>query len=166
MLGNLIEKLLGWCALFAIIWVVFAYFDVFSKSDTLTVYQIRETGDRTSGSGYLLPAKITNAVETYRIIGKNVTLRYQSGEVTKFENCTIFDVKNWRCTFSDNSATFGAKSGVYYNINNTQKFPHLKGYPEDETVSRWQYILTECEWDIAGGKFFGYIDCALRPFFT
>lgn len=164
MLDNIIERLLGWCALFAIIWVVFAYFDVFSKSDTLTVYELRPTGDRTGLNGRVLPEMIGDGVKTYRTDGNKVTVKYGSGAVSSYENCNVFDVENWECTLSDASSTFGARSGKYFEYVNTIKFPHLAEYDDNITVSRFRYIINSCKWTTTG--FLGYVECALIPFVT
>ena len=165
MLDRVFSNLLGWGFIFATLWCVFAYFDIFAKKDTLIVYRLGETVDRVGSKGQVLPSMIGKGKTEYRIVNDRVTLKYLSGDVTDYKNCTIFDVENWTCTFSDDSATFGAKSGKFFERINTTKFPHLATYGEEVVVNRFRYVWNQCEWHLASNKVFGILECALVPFF-
>lgn len=165
MFDRILSSVFGWGFIFTIIWCVFAYFDIFTKSDTLIVYRLGETVDRVGSQGQELPSLIGKSPIEYRIVNDRVTLKYRSGDITDYENCKIFDVKNWSCTFSDGSATFGAKSGKFFENMNTIKYPHLATYGEEITVNRFQYVWNQCEWYLASNKVLGILECALVPFF-
>ena len=145
--------------LFIIIWLIFAFFDVSFKRDIFIAYTANERSDYREGDK--LPRLLPNAVNEYKISNDKVVGRV-GAFINEYERCTIFDVDNWTCTYSDDSATFGAKQGVYFEYNNTDKFPHLEDYGQSETLSRFGYILLQCRWDTREGLF--AIMCLFRPF--
>ena len=153
--------------LFCISWLAFAVIDFNDDKDTLRVYQIKEVLDRTSSlSGDQLPKYSAEAVKEYRVSGDKIILKVGSF-VDEYENCKIFDVESWSCTFSDQSATVGASNGVYFSRLNINKFPHLADplYRSGITVSRARVVLNHCQWHLLGG-FWGIFGCALTPFIT
>ena len=154
--------------LFCVSWIAFAAIDFKDDKDTLRVYQIREVLDRTSSySGKTLPKYSSEAVHEFKVSGQKVISRVGSF-VDEYDNCQVFDVENWRCTLIDESATFGARDGVYYNVSNIAKFPQLADplYRDGVTVSRWRVVLTDCGWHFTGNWFEGILGCALVPFVT
>lgn len=162
------DNLIGVLGLFCICWLVFAVIDFRGGKDTLRVYQIKDVINRTSElSGKPLPRYSPEAVWEYKISGDKVISKIGSF-VNEYDDCKIFDVENWSCTFSDESATFGAVGGAYFNRSNTTKFPHLADplYRDGITVSRWRVVLTHCEWHFSSGVLAGTLGCALVPFIT
>ena len=161
-------KSLTWALwLFVISWLTFAVIDFKGDKDTLRVYQVKEVLDRTSSfSGKQLPKYSAEAVREFRVSGDKIVSNLGSF-VNEYENCKIFDVENWSCTFSDESATFGASDGVYFSRSNIIKFPHLNDplYRDGITVSRARVVLTHCQWTLLDG-FWGVVGCALMPFVT
>ena len=141
------DKLIFGIGIFVIAWCVFAFFDFKKENDVLRVYGLSETGERTSSiDGSTLP-KLGTAIDEY-------------------ENCKIFDIKNFTCTYSDESATFGAKDGLYFERNNVEKFPHLADplFNEMFGVTRFRYITTECQWWFTDDFINAVVGCALEPF--
>lgn len=154
--------------LFCMSWIAFAAIDFKDDKDTLRVYRITEVLDRTSSySGKTLPKYSSEAVREFKVSGRKVISRI-GGFVDEYDNCEVFDVENWRCTFPDESATFGARDGVYYSVSNIAKFPELADplYREGITVSRLSVVLTNCAWNFTDGWFEGVLGCALAPFYT
>jgi len=145
--------------LFLLAWLVLAFFDLNFDREIFTAdtaYEV-EDNDPNSGTPELSPRAITE----YRVQKDTVTSR-TGGFITKYENCDIFDRNNWHCTYSDESGTFGANRGVFFSQTNLEKFPQLAYLPEEETLSRFRYILLQCRWDVTGG--FDLLGCLLRPF--
>ena len=161
------RNLAGWAiGLFCVSWIVFAAMDFKDDKDTLRVYQISEVLDRVSSySGKTLPKYSTEAVREFKVSGQNVISRMGSF-IDEYDNCEVFDVENWKCTYSDESATFGARAGDYYSVSNITKFPQLADPPYQGgiTVSRWRVVLNRCEWHFVDGWFEGILGCALVPF--
>lgn len=160
------DNLIGVLGLFCICWLVFAVIDFRGGKDTLRVYQIKEVLDRTYGlSGNQLPKYSAQAVKQYKVSGDKVISKVNT-YVNEYDDCKVFNVENWSCTFDDESATFGAIDGVYFNRPNTTKFPDLANplYQDGITVSRWRLVLTNCEWHFADGALQGVVGCAITPF--
>lgn len=132
----------------AIIWVCAALFS-FGSSDEVTVYRATLTGDKGDG----LPDYLPLAATRYKISGNKIRSLIGSSFVNTYDNCEIFDINNWSCTYSDNSGSFGTRNGSYW-----QKPPHGKEY------SRFSMILLQCRWDFTGDIFSGIIMCYMRPF--
>tara|TARA_B110000008_G_scaffold244597_1_gene254335 strand:+ start:505 stop:1002 length:498 start_codon:yes stop_codon:yes gene_type:complete len=163
-MDDFIGTLISWLAIFAFVWGLFSYFEMFSAKDTLRVYQIYKTENRTSSlSGKVLPEFNTEAIREYKVVNGKISRKVGTA-VSTYNNCTIFDVKNWSCTFEDGSATFGVKNGLYSSVSNVTKFPHLASLNEPETVSRLRYIIINCEWAFHEGIFVGLLSCGLFPF--
>lgn len=162
------DTLIGVLGLFCVCWLVFAVTDFGGDKDTLRVYQIKETLDSTSSvTGIQLPKYSAQAVKQYKVSGNKVISKIGSF-VNEYDNCKVFDVENWSCTFDDESATFGAANGMYFNKLNTTKFPHLADplWRDGITVSRWRVVLTTCQWHFADGALQGVVGCAITPFLT
>lgn len=162
------SKLISVLGLFCISWLCFAIIDFKADKNTLRVYQLKEVLDRTSiFSGKQLPAYSAEAVHEYKVSGHTVISKL-GPFVHKYDDCIVFNVNNWICTFSDDSATFGAEDGVYFSYPNLTKFPHLSNpiYKEGISVSRWNVILNHCEWYFLSGWFEGMLGCAIAPFIT
>ena len=156
------------CAAFMAAWVLFAVVDFKSGKDTLRVYQIKEVLDRRpEWSEHQLPKYSAEAVHEYKVSSGKVIGKIGSF-VNEYERCKVFDVKNWSCTFSDESATFGSVDGVYFSMSNTSKYPHLLDplYRDGITVSRLRVVLNKCEWHLLGGVIVGAFECAFVPFIT
>ena len=151
--------------LFCICWFAFATIDFRGDKNTLRVYEITKVKDRISSfSGDLLPEFRTEAVSEYKVSGDKI-IKKLGPFVNEYDQCKVFDVENWSCKFSDESATFGAVEGVYFTRSNTTKFPHLSGFADSTTVSRWKWISVQCEWYLGDGPIGGILGCALVPFF-
>lgn len=148
-LENLGQKLFSLLVVFGVLWVVFAYFEMHFQSNLFKGYYVRNAKS--------LPYIITYRVEPDHVVSKTGAF------INKYENCAIFDAKNWSCAYSDNSATFGAKDGIYFSRSNTIDFPHLAEYGDDVGISRFRYMTLSCKLDGFGWNSFY---CLIRPFFT
>ena len=146
-------------SLFVAAWVVFAFFDLSFDRDIFRAYTAMERNDYRPDDN--LPRLLTNPVNEYRIRDNSVVGRI-GDFVNEYDNCKVFDRDNWTCTYSDESATFGAMQGDYFNRSNLEKFPHLAEYGEEVTLSRFGYIWLRCRWDAAGG--IDAVMCLFRPF--
>jgi len=147
--------------LFVMAWFFLAFFDLNFDRGVLRVYTASEVIEYDPDEGK--PRLIPRAVIEYRVQDERVVSRV-GGFVSKYENCTVFDRDNWTCTHSDDSATFGARQGEYFSRSNLEKFPHLASLRDEETLSRFGYIILQCRWDATGG--INAIMCLIRPFTT
>ena len=65
----------------------------------------------------------------------------------KYEKCSIKDVKNWECSYDDESAYFGFTRGKYFRRDNS-KGQNIYGVAlsdlgkKEFTITRWQYYLS------------------------
>ena len=144
---------------FVIAWFVFATFEVSFDRDVFRAYTASERSNYDPEDG--LPRMLPRSVTEFRVRDETVVSRV-GDNVSEYENCRVFDKENWSCTYSDESATFGAKQGEYFIEDNLEKFPHLATYSEEETLSRFSYIILKCRWDATGG--IDVIMCLFRPF--
>ncbi|WP_143514598.1 hypothetical protein [Primorskyibacter flagellatus] len=147
--------------LFVIAWFVFAFFDLNFDRDVFRAYTASEVVDYDPDEGQ--PRLLPRAVMEYRVQQGGVVGRI-GDSVSEYEDCTVFDRDNWSCKHSDESGTFGARQGEFFSRSNLDKFPHLDYLDEEETLSRFRYIMLQCRWDATGG--IDAIFCLLRPFTT
>ncbi|WP_299141744.1 hypothetical protein [uncultured Tateyamaria sp.] len=147
--------------LFVVFWFAFAFFELSFDREIFVSYTASEVADYDPDAGQ--PRLLPRAVTEYRVQQDSVVSR--TGEyVSKYNDCTVFDSDNWTCTYSDESGTFGARRGEFFSRTNLEKFPHLKYLDEEETLSRFRYIMLQCRWDATGG--IDAILCLFRPFMT
>ncbi|WP_459431574.1 hypothetical protein [Roseivivax sp.] len=145
--------------MFIVSWFVFAIFDLNFDREIFVAYTASDAIDPEQGQPKLFPRAVTE----YRVQQDKVVSR--TGDfLNEYEDCTIFDAKNWTCAYSDGSATFGANQGEFFSKANLEKFPHLGFLAEEKALSRFRYILLQCRWDATGG--FNAILCLIRPFTT
>ncbi len=152
--------------IFCSTWIIAATFNVKKGADEYYLYRIYRAVDRnTNLRSERLPTYNTAGIIVFRILGNSITSK--SGfMVTSYEGCKIFDIKNWTCTYDDNSSTFGVTNGTYFSILNTTKFPHLANLPEARPISRFEYVVTNCKWYFYESFFVGSLRCAISPFVT
>lgn len=146
---------------FVLAWFLFAFFDLTFDREVFRAYTATEVVNYEPDEGGL--RLNPNAVTEYRVLQETVILNV-GGYLTEYEDCTIFDRDNWKCIYSDESATFGAVQGKFFNRSNVQKFPHLAQYADEEALSRFGYIILQCRWDATDG--IGIVMCLFRPFTT
>tara|TARA_R110002110_G_scaffold291472_1_gene505426 strand:- start:726 stop:1169 length:444 start_codon:yes stop_codon:yes gene_type:complete len=139
--------------LFVFAWLAFAFFEIDFDRSVFKAYTASERDDSEPGDG--LPKLILNGIVEYRVRGDEV-VRKSGSYIDAYNNCTVFDLKNWSCTHSDESATFGVKEGDYFSETNLSKFPHLTYLPHERTLSRFGYIVLKCRWN--------YVACPFTPF--
>jgi hypothetical protein len=147
--------------LFAVVWFALAYFDLNFDREIFRAYTASEVVDYNPDEGN--PRLLPRAVTEYRV-KEEAVVRRVGDYVTEYEDCTIFDRDNWTCTYSDESGTFGAKQGEFFSRTNLKKFPHLAYLNDEETLSRFGFIILQCRWDASGG--IDAIMCLFRPFTT
>ena len=101
----------------------------------------------------------------YRI-SQGKVIKKLSTFINEYDFCTVFDVKNWSCTRTDDSETFGAEDGIIFSDIYIEKYPHLNDprYALPMQVSRFRYITTQCQWSFTDGFVGGVLGCALEPF--
>ena len=141
-------------------WLFHSYFNVSFDWDKYTAYTANQ---RTDTGQDKLPNLLPLPPIEYKVNDSSVVSNL-NGSVTEYKDCTIFDIKNWSCTYSDKSATIGVKDGVYYNRTNLTLFPHLGYLPPVVSMTRFQYIVLQCKWDFTEG--IQAAMCLFRPFMT
>ena len=115
--------------------------------------------------GSILPKYNTEAVVEYRI-SQGKVIKKLSTFINEYDFRTVFDVKNWSCTRTDDSETFGAEDGIIFSDINIEKYPHLNDprYALPMQVSLFRHITTQCQWSFTDGFVGGVLGCALEPF--
>jgi len=146
-----------WC----LAWVVFAIVDVSFDRSIFRAYTAIERSSYQPDNGN--PRLLPNVVFEYRV-GDNKVTRRTGSFVTGYDNCVVFDRDDWSCTYSDASGTIGVRQGAYFEEINLAQFPHLATLPQNETLSRFKYILLKCQWAATGGV--DVIACLWLPFTT
>lgn len=149
---------------FATLWLIFAIWDIGGKKNVVKVYNAIPTIDRTSSiyPNVTLPEFLPTSVTEYRVSDNTVTSKI-GNFVHKYDQCEIFNESNWKCTYNDNSATFGFKSGQYFSHSNIEKFPHLSELNE-KYLSRFEYVVLDCRWQLADSPLQTFA-CLFLPFF-
>lgn len=143
-------------SLFSVAWIVAATM-TFDGSDTVTVYGLRETNIKNETA----PARISQNPTSYRVhnssvvraIGSSYLAKYD-GFLTKYDNCAVLSVDDWKCEYSDGSGSFGFSDGEYWE---------LPKYSDTEYVSRFSYVLNKCQWWIYEGGA-SFLMCLFIPF--
>ncbi len=148
--------------LFIFVWLAFAFFDSPFSGENITAYTVRETNREAADEH--LPRYITRATTEYRVASDKVTSK-TGPFVSELSNCILFDKRNWKCTYDDESAVVGFRQGEYFEISNLEKFPHLDGFYDGISVGRFRYIMVDCRWDWEDGPL-QMIACIFRPFLT
>ena len=147
--------------LFVVAWFAFAFFEMNFDREIFKAYIASEVVDYDPDDGK--PRLLPRAMTEYRVQQESVVSR--TGDfVSEYDDCTVFDRDNWTCTYSDESGTFGARQGEFFSRTNLEKFPHLEYLNEEETLSKFHYIMLQCRWDATNG--IGAIFCLFRPFMT
>jgi hypothetical protein len=149
LLDKIIQKLFSLIFIFGLAWVVFASFELHFQPNLFKGYYIREN--------IAYPYTIIYRVEQNHVVHNGSLV------ISEYEDCAIFDTKNWSCTYSDKSGTFGAKDGIYFSRLNTIDFPHLAEYGDDVGISRFRYMTLSCQLHGLGWDSFY---CLFRPFFV
>lgn len=130
-------------------WLAFSYVD-FSSSESVKVYWVDEADTPNSDVSRPRPS----GVSRYKIQGNNVIV--QGGfDVSKFENCKIFNKTNWRCQYKYEDGTFGLQDGLYISTG---------PYDTPKQVSRFRYVMTSCQWFFKEDIWSGVKRCFLLPF--
>ena len=148
---------------FVALWFVFANFDVSwdaFDNQLFKAYSATKTSSESSGSE--ISEFHSAGVTEFRFQDKKVVTGLL-GVVKEYENCKIFDPNSWSCTHSDDSGTFGARQGKYFETTNIVKFPHLSYLSTTVGFSRYEYVLLQCRQKTTQG-IFGFIMCLFVPF--
>lgn len=145
-------------------WVAFATWDIGGGDDIIKVYIASDTFNKNSSQNDIasLPSLIQEGVSEYLVSKNQITLKVND-LLFKYEECNIFSKYDWSCTFPDESATFGFKSKDYFLNLNIIKYPHLSEYKEDIYLSRFNYVILGCRWDLLNEPI-QLTACLSRPF--
>ena len=122
------------------------------------ICSISACGDNSTITEYTL-LKSTTTQEWYPgnpttyHVGENSVTSETAGSLGKYDNCIILSVRNWECTYSDGSGSFGFRNGEFW------RYPQWKGF---KAVSRLEYNRVRCESAYSSeGKFWGTVRCVL-----
>ena len=142
---------------YIVVWLVAAMGDVWPR-DQVRVFGMSRQTDETTGQPTAWRIEVPHA---YRIEGQ-VVLRNVGGLVSRYENCTVFELDSWRCSFEDGSGWFTMIDGHYVESEtNSDIFP---GY-EWRTVSEFAYHLERCKMWARSNVAAAILSCAIGPFF-
>lgn len=104
-------------------------------------------------------------MDEYRVRYRSIIVRF-GDFIKEYEDSisNIFDKVNFNCRLRDESATFGARKGVYFEKDNIEKFPNLAKYEQMVGLSRFRWVILRCKWDVTSLR--NAMNCLLRPFTT
>ena len=138
---------------FAALWMVAASFDP-SLSGSVRVYRLVDISDIDSPTEQ--PDKQLGLVTEYRISETSVLSKTWRG-ITEYQDCKVFDLRNWSCGLSDGSGWFRMREGMY-----------SASYLDDWVYSAMQleFYIYACRSAFQGGFVNGLFGCALAPFTT
>jgi hypothetical protein len=143
-------KTLVWLIVLA--WVVAANFNIFEASDTVTIYRAYTHSVKRHAS---YPKQLTRSPFRFRAVGNTIT-RELSQSIDRYDDCAVLDIENWKCTYSDNSGSFGIRDGDYW-----EKPIRASA---DLVISEFEYHLLKCKWQLVDGV--QYLPmCLIEPFF-
>jgi hypothetical protein len=148
---------IGWLLiLYPVAWLGFAIFD-FKGSDTIIGYQIQPTFKPENH----LPKKTTITPTVYRISSQSVISQTAEFPPNRLSDCSVMDVKNWICTYSDKSGEIGFTDGDYFNrcLISCESFKSLRNR---ESVSRFRWLVVLAKWHLADD--WGFIAVLILPF--
>lgn len=151
-------KLLGTVLLaFIVAWLVAATVDV-GPQDQVRVFTMSRETDRTTGQP--TPWRLEAPV-SYRIEGQMV-IRKVGGIVRRHENCEVYGLKDWRCSYEDGSGWIAMLDGHY--VESEFKSDIFPGY-ELRTISQFTYHIEKCKMWARGSVLDKVLGCPLEPFF-
>ena len=133
---------------FAVLWLILAIFQIADR-DTLYVYSVYIKTEKDEG-----PDRIPINISLYRINGQIVSSKVGQ-HIQAFDNCIVFDLRNWKCEYPDGSGRFGVNDGEFWL---QPEWKHA------EYVSRFDYILTLCRSGLADGIIQAFFNCGFSPF--
>ena len=151
------RALLYFIGFYLFCWLIAASTDLLSR-DQLRVFKKSPTLEADDGH----PDWLAGNPTAYRI-SQGTVISEIGGSLDRYDDCTIFDLRNWECTFDDGSAIFGVRDGDFWQIILT---PSMSGFSEGvEAISQLEYHIINCRWDAVDGALQFILGCGLRPFF-
>lgn len=150
------EMLVKIVGAYIVAWLIAANGDLWPRDQVRVFGESRQT-DQTTGQ--LTPWRL-EVPWVFRVEGQTV-LRNVGGLVSRQENCEVFDLKNWNCTYKDGSGWFLMRDGRYHESNfESDMFP---GY-EYRNLSQFAYYIEKCKMGARSSVIEGIIGCGFGPF--
>ena len=118
--------------------------------DVVVVYQARKVDPATWGFGH---EWIVKNPTIYRI-GESSVVTKVGSFVEKYNDCAILTVDDWKCTYPDKSGSFGFRDGEFWRYPND-------GWEDIKTISRFQYNVISCKWNLDSDAPLQWIACPL-----
>jgi len=148
-----IAKIVG---AYIIAWLIAVAVDLWPR-DQVHVFGMYRQTDRTTGQ--LTPWRL-EAPWVFRVEGQTV-LRNVGGLVSRQENCDVFDLNNWNCSYKDGSGQIAMRDGQYWESRNeSELFP---GY-EYRNISQFTYHIERCKMWARSSALDAMFGCATSPF--
>lgn len=141
---------------FIVAWLIAATVDVWPQEQVRVFTMYRQT-DRTTGQP--TPWRL-DAPKAYRIEGQMV-LRNIGGMVSRYENCEVFGLKDWRCSYADGSGWIAMIDGSY--VESELKSDIFPGY-KSRTISQFTYHIERCKMWVRSSVVDMVLGCPLEPF--
>jgi hypothetical protein len=141
--------------IFLVAWLVAASTDLFDRDSVRVFQKYSVTEPKDERPMWLAIQK------SFRIDGQTVVSE-NGGFVSRYDNCTVFDLENWECGFSDGSGTFGVRNGSFWEVVHKSFIPGL--LDDWQTISQFEYHVINCRWDAVDGAIQFLFGCGLRPF--
>lgn len=151
-----VKALGAFLLVFIIAWLIAATVDIWPR-DQVRVFGMSRQTDRTTGQP---TPRWLEAPQAFRIEGQMV-LRNVGGLVSRYENCEVFGLKDWSCSYEDGSGWFTMINGRYVVSEfGSDIFP---GY-EWRTISQFTYHLERCRMWARSNVADALLGCAFGPF--
>jgi len=151
------EKITPFVVLYVVAWFVFAIFDFNGLSDTIVGYELRPTIQPAPGFPKMMPS----AKNKFRVSGQIVVRQIGDFDPTTYKDCSVYDKKNWACTYSDQSGQFGFHDGVYFSRALNPMSKEFQGYVG---VSRFRYVWINVKWILASKSLLDKVMVLFVPF--
>jgi len=150
-------RFIGWVTIYALSWLLFASFD-FRGFDTIVSYSAQSYVKPADGRPKLLPGSYS----VYRVNEDHVVMYTPGdGSTVRFNDCSIFNRKNWSC--SDNDVLdFGFRRGRLF-VDYPETLSSI--YADRVEISGLRYHILGCLWDFQDDiASFQWAVCTVRPF--
>lgn len=150
---DILAKIFG---AYIVSWLIAANVDLWPR-DQVRVFGMSHQTDRTTEQP--TPWRL-EAPWVFRVEGQTV-IRNVGGLVSRHENCDVFDLKNWNCSYKDGSGWIAMRDGQYLESEvESDIFPDY----EYRNLSQFNFHIERCKMSARSNVFNAIIGCGFGPF--